>query len=116
MNVKEIIAEARRYYPLKDLKDDEIAPFVESAIKEIGAANLSADDYVKAAAYKTLALLGLRMWLRVQQRANEYDETLGTFEDVEKWIEYWNALYARIIAASGETQSGSGGSFFWAAV
>ncbi|MDR1912621.1 MAG: competence protein CoiA [Helicobacteraceae bacterium] len=106
----EIIAEVRRYHDLKALSDDEIAPFVETAIDEFAGVEIIAGRETKATAYKTLALLGEKIWLKVQQRANEYDETVETFKDVDHWRDYWlDRLNALIVG--GDSSDGSFGSF-----
>ena len=50
---------------------------------------LGSSAKLKARAFYTLALLGQKLWLKIQQRANEYDESLDTFKDVKQWEEYW---------------------------
>jgi len=87
--LQEIIKEIRRYNALKMISDDEIVPYIEMAEFEMSKYSVDSLNELKAAAFLTLALLGQKLWLKVQQRANEYDESLDTFKDVRQWEEYW---------------------------
>ena len=87
--MQEIIKEIRRYNALKMISDDEIVPYIEMADFEMSKYSVDCLNKLKAAAFLTLALLGQKLWLKVQQRANEYDESLDTFKDVRQWEEYW---------------------------
>lgn len=64
----------------------------------------------KATAFYTLALLGQKLWLKIQQRANEYDESLDTFKDVKQWEEYWMDKFYKLT-----TKKNTSG-YFYAAV
>lgn len=87
--MQNIIDEIRRYNKLKMIADDEIIPYIEMAESQIGKYAVEEASKIKAAAFYTLALLGQKLWLKIQQRANEYDESLDTFKDVKQWEEYW---------------------------
>jgi predicted DNA-binding protein YlxM (UPF0122 family) len=82
----EVIEEIRKLTELKNISDEEIAPYIEIAQNEL---DNSLKNNLKALSFYTLKLLGQKLWHKIQQRANEYDETLETFKDVQKWEEYW---------------------------
>ena len=85
----EIIGQIRKLNELKNIKDEEVIPFIEVALDELQFHKISEIKMTKATAYMTLKLLGVKLWHRIQQRANQYDETLESFKDVEKWEDYW---------------------------
>lgn len=94
------ILEVRRYHDLKNMEDEEILPFVESAVDELAGIAITEGREIKAVAYMTLKLLGHKFWLKIQQRANEYDETVETFKDVREWEAYWQNRLDTIIVPS----------------
>ncbi len=100
----EILTEIRRYNKLKMIADDEIIPYVEMADFEIEKYSIDDKNLLKARAFYTIGLLGQKLWLKIQQRANEYDESLDTFKDVKQWeesigwINFTNLLQRKILA------------------
>lgn len=136
--MQNIIDEIRRYNKLKMITDDEIIPYIEMADFEIGKYNVKSSETssatpdaslvrdpadgagrkdelgssakLKARAFYTLALLGQKLWLKIQQRANEYDESLDTFKDVKQWEEYWMDKFYKLT-----TKKNTSG-YFYAAV
>ncbi|WP_298019985.1 competence protein CoiA [uncultured Campylobacter sp.] len=109
-NMDEILNEIRRYNKLKMISDEEIIPYIEMAEYEIKKYDISGLNLIKAKAYMGLALLGQKLWLKIQQRANEYDESLETFKDVKQWEEYWMDKFYKLT-----TKKNTGG-YFYAAV
>ena len=107
--MQNIIDEIRRYNKLKMITDDEIIPYIEMAESQIGKYAVEEASKTKAAAFYTLALLGQKLWLKIQQRANEYDESLDTFKDV-KQEEYWMDKFYKLT-----TKKNTSG-YFYAAV
>jgi len=95
MRVEEI-NEIRKLYELKNISDEEILPYIEMAVDELNEINVKDGSETKAIAYMTLKLLGQKLWHKIQQRANEYDETIETFKDVEKWEKYWEQRLSAI--------------------
>jgi hypothetical protein len=109
-NMDEILNEIRRYNKLKMISDEEIIPYIEMAEYEIKKYDISGLNLIKAKAYMSLALLGQKLWLKIQQRANEYDESLETFKDVKQWEEYWMDKFYKLT-----TKKNTNG-YFYAAV
>ena len=108
--MQNIIDEIRRYNKLKMIADDEIIPDIEMADFEILKYSVDNANLVKARTFYTLALLGQKLWLKIQQRANEYDESLDTFKDVKQWEEYWMDKFYKLT-----TKKNTSG-YFYAAV
>ncbi|MBR8466253.1 competence protein CoiA [Campylobacter sp. faydin G-140] len=106
----EILTEIRRYNKLKMITDDEIIPYVEMTDFEIAKFSVDFKNLLKARVFYTIVLLGQKLWLKIQQRANEYDESLDTFKDVKQWEEYWMDKFYKLI-----TKKNTGG-YFYAAV
>ncbi|MBT0611963.1 competence protein CoiA [Campylobacter hyointestinalis] len=106
----EILTEIRRYNKLKMIADDEIIPYVEMADFEIEKYSIDDKNLLKARAFYTIGLLGQKLWLKIQQRANEYDESLDTFKDVKQWEEYWMDKFYKLT-----TKKNTSG-YFYAAV
>ena len=108
--MQNIIDEIRRYNKLKMITDDEIIPYIEMAESQIGKYAVEEASKTKATAFYTLALLGQKLWLKIQQRANEYDESLDTFKDVKQWEEYWMDKFYKLT-----TKKNTSG-YFYAAI
>ena len=108
--MQNIIDEIRRYNKLKMIADDEIIPYIEMAESQIGKYAVEEASKTKVTAFYTLALLGQKLWLKIQQRANEYDESLDTFKDVKQWEEYWMDKFYKLT-----TKKNTSG-YFYAAV
>ena len=108
--MQNIIDEIRRYNKLKMIADDEIIPYIEMAESQISKYSVEEASKTKATAFYTLALLGQKLGLKIQQRANEYDESLDTFKDVKQWEEYWMDKFYKLT-----TKKNTSG-YFYAAV
>ncbi len=83
------LLEIRRYHDLKGISDAELLPYFEMATTELLDMQIKDSMQSKALCFMTLLLLGQKLWHKIQQRANQYDETLETYKDVEKWEAYW---------------------------
>jgi len=87
------IADVRERLPLKELKDELIAPHLKRAIRDFKNRVFEDDDnewdYKEAVSCKAIYYLAPLLWQRIQQRANDFDETLQTFGDVEVFMQYW---------------------------
>lgn len=97
------IADIRRYNELKNITDEEIVPYIEMAEDELSKMIIPPDKKTKIISYMTLKLLGQKLWHRIQQRANEYDETLETFKDVNRWEEYWQERINALLASTSNS-------------
>jgi len=87
------VADVRDREALKELTDAEITPHLLRAERDyrniIFEDDTEAYDRVEAISCKTIYYLAPKLWLHIQQRANEYDETMQTFTDVEVYQQYW---------------------------
>lgn len=113
--MKEIIDEIRRYQSLRMISDEEIVPYVEQAQIQLSSFNIDLKYELKALAFLTLSLLGAKLWIKIQQRAHEYDESLETFEDLEKWQNYWKNMLYSLTKADDDKQNDIG-AFNYAAI
>lgn len=100
-----IVKEIRRYYKLNLIDDEEIIPFIELAQMKIKDFAINTENLLKATAFLTLYFLGPKLWIKIQQRANEYDESLETFKDVEHWQNYWLNLFNSLSANKDISQN-----------
>lgn len=110
----EILKEIRRYHSLNLITDEEIIPYVELAEMKIKEYIIKDEHLLKAKAFLTLALLGQKLWIKVQQRANEYDESLETFKDIEHWQNYWLNLFNNLTI--DKDISNHKGAYQWTAI
>ena len=87
------IADIRERLGLKGLTDEELASALKRAEYDFKDKTFEADDNdferVEAVSCKAIYYLAPMLWQRVAQRANEYEETLSTFQDVDKFQSYW---------------------------
>ncbi len=87
------IADVRERLKLEELSDEEIAPHLARAERDFRGVEFEEDtneyDEVEAVACKALYYIAPLLWLTIQNRANEYNETLETFKDVDLFQEYW---------------------------
>lgn len=113
--MKEIIDEIRRYQSLRMISDEEIVPYIELALLELPSYGVAPNLTLKATAFLTLSLLGAKLWIKIQQRAHEYDESLETFEDLEKWQNYWKNMLYSLTKADDDKQNDIG-AFNYAAI
>ena len=87
------IADIRERQELKGLTDAQISAHLKRAEYDFKDKVFEADDNdferVEAIACKAIYYIAPMLWQRVAQRANEYEETLAVFQDVEKFQAYW---------------------------
>ncbi len=93
----------RGLHPLKQIIDDEICAYYDMALDELVDYDIVPGKEDKARSYMTLKLIGQLLWHRVQERVNEYDETLETFRDVDKWMDYWQARLQTLVHVEDDT-------------
>ena len=87
------IGDVRDRLYLDELEDSEILSHLQRADRDFrGVVFDDSDDNFdekEAVSCKAIYYLAPLLWQRIQQKVNEYDETLQTFTDVEKFQEYW---------------------------
>lgn len=93
----------RGLHPLKQILDEEICAYFDMALDELVDYDIIPGKENKARSYMTLKLIGQLLWHRVQERVNEYDETLETFRDVSKWMDYWQARLQTLVHVEDDT-------------
>lgn len=93
----------RGLHPLKQINDEEICAYFDMALDELVDYDIIPGKENKARSYMTLKLIGQLLWHRVQERVNEYDETLETFRDVSKWMDYWQARLQALVHVEDDT-------------
>jgi len=103
------VSDIRERLTLEKLKDEEIMPHLKRANRDFkGKVFDDADDNfdeIEAVSCRAIYYLAPLLWQRIQQRANEYDETLQTFGDLEVFQEYWMERSESIPFMDEETQS-----------
>ena len=113
------VEDVRERLALAELKDEEIESALRRATRDYRGLEFEDDDNnydeTEAISSKAIYYLAPLLWLRIQQKANEYDETLQTFEDVDKFQEYWlsRAESIPVKKSDGEIKKGD---IKWAAV
>ncbi len=105
------VADVRERLALSELKDEEIAPHLTRATRDFSKVVFEADtqeyDTVEAVACKAIYYIAPMLWLTIQNRANEYNETLETFKDVELFQDYWLGRCESIPYAVEDDSDGS---------
>ncbi|HIE41422.1 MAG TPA: hypothetical protein EYP80_02035 [Candidatus Aenigmarchaeota archaeon] len=114
------IADVKERLPLKDLEDTVIAIHLKRSQRDFRGKTFEADDNnfdeIEAVSCKAIYYLAPLLWQKVQQRANEYDETLQTFGDLEVFQNYWLDRSDSIPVTNTESGETSQGGIKWAAV
>ncbi|RLC87220.1 MAG: hypothetical protein DRI37_06350 [Chloroflexi bacterium] len=105
---------------MKDLEDSVVAVHLKRAERDFRGKTFEADDNhfdeVEAVSCKAIYYLAPLLWQKVQQRANEYDETLQTFGDLEVFQNYWLERSESVPIMNTDTGETSGGEIRWVAV
>ena len=87
------IADVRERLPLNELSDESIAPHLKRAARDFRGKVFEEDeehfDEIEAVSCKAIYYLSPMLWQKIQNRANEYEETLQTFGDLEVFRQYW---------------------------
>jgi len=84
------IADVRARLKLSKLSDEEILPHLRRAIIDFKKWVFeSEEEKIEAISCLTIAYLTPQLWIRIANRANEYEENLNTFKDMEEFIKYW---------------------------
>jgi len=87
------VADVRERLPLQELTDEQIMPHLRRANRDFRGAIFDADDEnfdeIEAVASKAIYYLAPMLWQKIQNRANQFEETLQTFGDLEVYREYW---------------------------
>lgn len=87
------VADVRERLALAEINDAEISPHLLRATRDFRGKRFEDDDNgydeIEAISCKAIYYIAPMLWLRIQNRANQYDETLQTFADVEQFQQYW---------------------------
>lgn len=107
------VSDIRERLKLEKLSDEEILPHLKRANRDFrGKVFDAADDNfdeIEAVSCRAIYYLAPLLWQRIQQRANEYDETLQTFGDMEVFREYWSDRADSIPFRDAQTEERSTG-------
>ena len=118
------VSDVRTLFKLS-LTDEEITPHLKRASREFESFEFkSKDDEIEIVGSKTIYYLAPHIWIKSNSNAREFDETLETFSDMEKFQEYWlkrsKSLADRYenkdIDGDGEIDIQSSGDFSWRAI
>ena len=72
------------------LSDEEITPHLTRAKRDFKGIEFSDDeDELEAIGCKTIYYLSPLIWIAQSAKAREYDESIETFSDIERFQNYW---------------------------
>lgn len=107
------IADLKSLFPLS-LQDEEIIPHLNRAIWDYNTLELTDEmQELEVIGSKTLYYLAPLLWVDMQNRADEYAESLETFKDIEKFQKSW---LDRANSALNKTNNDSEDEFVWASI
>ena len=118
------VVQVRELFNLS-LSDEEILPHLQRADLDYEDITFSSSlDEKEAVGSKTLYYLAPHIWSKSSAKAREFDETLETFSDMEKFQEYWLNRAEGITKkyknkdtdGDGEIDINSGGGISWRAI
>lgn len=102
------IANLKTLFPLS-MQDDEITPHLTRADWDYKHVTFEDElQELEVVGSKTLYYLAPLLWVDMQGRADEYDESLQTFKDVEKfqssWLERANSALSKDDGVTTESE------------
>lgn len=107
------IADLKSLFPLS-LQDEEITPHLNRAIWDYNTLELTDEmQELEVIGSKALYYLAPLLWVDMQDRADEYAESLETFKDIEKFQKSW---LDRANSALNKTNNDSEDEFVWASI
>ncbi len=87
------IANIRERLPMQELSDAVLSTHLRRAKRDFKGYIFEADDghfdEIEAVSCKAIYYICPLLWQHIQNRANEYNETLQTFGDLEVFQQYW---------------------------
>ena len=85
--------DVRALLKMEQLDDEILLPHLHRAELDLSGTEWPSEDVEKeAVASKAIYYAAPLLWLKIQQRVNEYDDSLETFKDVERFQSYWLAV------------------------
>ena len=96
------------------LSDEEITPHLNRARKDFEDIEFSDnEDELEAIGCKTIYYLSPLIWIAQSAKAREYDESIETFSDIEKFQSYWLKRSDEVVQKYKTT---GGGDIKWQAI
>ncbi len=85
-----VVNDLRTLLKMEQLQDPDIEPHLARAVLDFSGTVFDSVEIEKeAVGSKAIYYIAPLLWLRIQQRVNEYDESLETFKDVKSFQAYW---------------------------
>ena len=107
------IAALKTLFPLS-LEEDEITPHLNRATWDYKAVEFEDElQELEVVGSKTLYYLAPLLWVDMQNRADEYSESLQTFKDIEKFQASW---LERANSALNKTNNDDEGEMKWESI
>ena len=108
-----VVSDIKELFASLSLEDSDISSHLERAELDFSDIEFkSALEEKEAVGSKTLYYLAPLIWSKTSAKAREYEETLETFGDMEKFQDYWlqraNSIVSRYRQNNGGLQ--------WAAI
>lgn len=83
------IDDLKGLFPLS-MSEDEVEPHLNRSVWDYSHVEFEDDlQKVEVIGSKTLYYLAPLLWIEMQDRVNEYEESLQTFKDVKTFQSYW---------------------------
>lgn len=104
LTIEESVASAHIKRATADVEDIDFKENVEAKLEVIGC--------------KAMYYIAPLLWIDMQARVDEYDESMHTFKDIEKFQEYWLSRSSSALLAfqAGSTGISKNGGLLWAGV
>ena len=87
------IADIQERLPLTDFPESVMESSLKRAQRDFRGMVFEADDNgydeIEAVACKAIYYLSPNLWQKMQEKVNEYNETVQTFGDLEVFQNYW---------------------------
>lgn len=113
------IDELKKLFPLT-MEESVVTQHIKRASMDYKGETFTEDEELEIVGSKAMYYLSPLLWVDMQNRVAEYEESMSTFRDVEKFQAYWLerclSAYASATLSTSADDKQIAGNLQWAAV
>lgn len=111
------IDELKKLFPLT-MEENVVNQHIKRASMDYESETFTSDEELEIVGSKAMYYLSPLLWVDIQDRTDEYSESMQTFKDVERFQAYWlercNSAYA--LTQRSKDEKTMAGGLQWACV